>query len=78
MLNKNVVIYTNESQDSVKLKNILNEWDIDYEERNISENNDYLIELQKKGIFATPATFIDNYCIQGVQPDHLKTELNIN
>lgn len=56
---------------------MLNRWGVDFEEKNVTENRTYLKELQNHNIFAAPVTFIGDQCIQGVQHDRLKSELDL-
>ncbi|KHE71617.1 glutaredoxin family protein [Halobacillus sp. BBL2006] len=79
MSNAKVVVYTSQNCaqcDQVLAK--LSEWDIDYEERNVSENRAHFKELQSKRIYGTPATFIDDEKILGFQERKLKRTLGIS
>lgn len=60
MNNRNVTIYISEG--CVKCADLLaqmNKWNISYHVKNISKSSEYLEELQKMGIYGTPATFIE-------------------
>ena len=61
MEDKEVVVYI--SDDSRKCDQLLSELDnmgINYETKNVTKNKNYMEELQNKGVYGTPATFIDN------------------
>lgn len=60
-----------------KIKQDLKNWDIAYEERNVTENPGYFDELHKKGIFSTPVTFVDDQAFIGYRPNKMKEYLNI-
>ena len=61
-----------------KVKKQLEEWNIPYEERNVSEHREYFEELRSKRIFGTPATFINGKLILGFQPEKMKERLQIH
>lgn len=60
-----------------KIKQDLKNWDIAYEERNVTENPGYFDELHEKGIFSTPVTFVDDQPFIGYRPNKMKEYLNI-
>lgn len=81
MRDKEVVIYV--SEDSAPCKKLLNKmdkWDVSYQTKNVTNNSVYMKELQEKGIFGTPATFIEdqNSVILGVQEGKIKEGLGIS
>jgi glutaredoxin len=79
MSNAKVVVYTSQNCaqcDQVLAK--LSEWDVNFEERNVSENREHFKELQSKRIYGTPATFIDGEKILGFQERKLKRTLGIS
>ncbi|MRG87228.1 glutaredoxin family protein [Salinibacillus xinjiangensis] len=68
MNQEEIIVYTSQNcNQSKKVMNLLENWNKHYEERNISEDRSYLKELQQNGIYATPATFIEDKCILGYQ-----------
>ncbi|WP_082235578.1 glutaredoxin family protein [Halobacillus massiliensis] len=68
-----VVVYTsNGCSQCEKVIGKLSEWDIDFEEKNISENKTYFKELQRQNVYGTPATFIDDEKVLGYQERKLK------
>ncbi|WP_175615001.1 glutaredoxin family protein [Piscibacillus halophilus] len=78
MTKQSVTIYSHDqSQKSQRLKEQLDVWGVNYKEKNITDNPNYLLELQKQGVFATPVIFIDDTCIEGLQLDRIKHELQI-
>lgn len=75
----NVVVYT--SRDCNKCDLLISkftDWDIDFEERNISYNREYFKELQRNKVYGTPATFIDGEKILGFQEGKLKRKLGVS
>jgi thioredoxin reductase (NADPH) len=60
-----IVVYTNTGCPyCAKIKQDLKSWGFeDYEERNVGENPEYFDELHEKGIFSTPATFINDEAV---------------
>lgn len=78
MANQHVVVYT--SDKCVQCKRVvekLDDWGVDYEERNISADRSFIKELQENKIYGTPATFIGNYRVLGFQEYKLKKALGI-
>ncbi len=73
-----VTVYTsNNCKRSDELIHWLEQKDVDYTEKNISEERAYLEELQNSGVFGTPAAFVNNQTILGFQPNRMKQELNL-
>jgi thioredoxin reductase (NADPH) len=60
-----------------KVKEQLKEWDIPYEEKNVSEHKEYFEELQQRKIFGTPATLINGKIVLGFQREKMKKLLGI-
>lgn len=78
MSDQKVVVYT--SRNCAKCDQVvakLSEWEIDYEERNVSTNRDHFKELQNMKIYGTPATFVNQEKILGFQERKLKRALGI-
>lgn len=60
MIDRDVTIYISEGCiHCADLLEQMDEWEVPYRTKNISENSDYLQELQSEGIYGTPATFIE-------------------
>lgn len=79
MTSHRVIIYTSSNcTDCEKLVEKLNNWGVEYLEKNVSNNRGYLKELQNKGVFGTPATFIDDSPVLGLQESKLRYELSID
>lgn len=80
MREKDVMIYVSENSTPCKsLLSRMEEWDISYQTKNVTHNKEYMVELQEKGIFGTPATFIEDQesVILGVQESKIKHALGI-
>src|SRR5690625_5496046 len=61
MNEKKVVVYI--SEDSSKCDQLLFELDklaVNYETKNVTNNKNFMNELQNEGVYGTPATFIGN------------------
>ncbi|UOR10331.1 glutaredoxin family protein [Halobacillus amylolyticus] len=79
MNKQKVVVYTSVGcSQSEKVLSMLNEWNVAFEERSITDNNQNFKELQEQGIYATPATIIDNEKVLGYQKHKLKRTLGIH
>jgi len=81
MSQKTVVTYiSNNSLQCEELLRQLDEWEIDYELKNVSEERSYLQELQKANVFGTPATFVKkaNQVILGFSKGELRHALGIH
>lgn len=78
LLNPEVIVYTSRNcDDCEKVIGKLNEWEIKYEERNVSENREYFKELQGNNVYGTPAIFINGEKILGYQIRKMKQKLGI-
>ncbi|MYL51258.1 glutaredoxin family protein [Halobacillus litoralis] len=78
MGNPEVIVYTSRNcHYCEKVLGTLEDWEIDYEERNVSENRDHFRELQRNNIYGTPAVFIDGEKILGYQERKMKQKLRI-
>lgn len=80
MITKKVIIYVSKNcPTSEKLMAHLNQYQILFETKNVTENYQYLRELQEMGIFGTPIThFVDqNQIILGFQKNKLNDVLGI-
>ncbi|MEW9677265.1 glutaredoxin domain-containing protein [Lentibacillus sp. L22] len=77
MSTKHVMVYINNSNKRSKLLDQLDEWKIDYQTRNVTEHPEYLKELQEKGIYGTPVTFINGDPILGFQKEKMKDRLGL-
>ncbi|QHS24107.1 glutaredoxin family protein [Virgibacillus sp. MSP4-1] len=72
MTQKEVLLYTSDNCDQGrKIKQLLNDWNIPFQEKNISENRSYLKELQADKVYATPATYINGERVLGYQKEKL-------
>ncbi|BAC12560.1 hypothetical protein [Oceanobacillus iheyensis HTE831] len=74
-----VVVYVSEvNEPSKKVIELLNEYKITFEMKNVTVDKTYLQELQTKGIYGTPATEIDGEFILGYQKNKLKYALGLD
>jgi thioredoxin reductase (NADPH) len=75
-----IIVYTNTGCPYCsKIKQELQSWGFeDYEERNVGENPEYFNELHEKGIFGTPATFINDEAVIGYRPNKMKKILGVS
>lgn len=81
MSEKEAVIFI--SNNCVKCDDLLDqldEWNISYETKNVSDNREYMKELQEKGVYGTPATFVkdSSRAILGLQLNRIKQALGLN
>ena len=78
-MSANIIVYTSSGCPyCLKVKEQLKEWGLAYQERNVSENQEYFAELQNKKIFGTPATYIYDKVVLGFQPEKMKKLLEMN
>ncbi|GAA0447393.1 MAG: glutaredoxin domain-containing protein [Bacillota bacterium] len=80
MEESDVLVYI--SSDCKECENLLKhlkEWDISFRTKNVNENSNYMKELQEKGIYGTPATFIkeESEPILGFQKNKIKYRLGL-
>ncbi|MED3563135.1 FAD-dependent oxidoreductase [Bacillus xiapuensis] len=60
-----------------KVKSALNDWGIEYEERNASIHKEYFDQLKERKIYGTPATFINGKLVLGFQEKKFRKLLDI-
>jgi thioredoxin reductase (NADPH) len=73
-----IVLYSSTGcQYCAKIKNELKTWGYDYEERNVTENQEYFNDLHDKGIFSVPVTFLDETPVIGYRPNQMKKLLGV-
>jgi glutaredoxin len=78
---KSILIYVSDNcEKSDALLTHMKKWNVNYETRNISRNKEYLEELQSKGVFGTPATFIEGeqQPVLGFQKNEIKHILGLS
>ncbi|SFB04374.1 Glutaredoxin-related protein [Lentibacillus halodurans] len=79
MNGRDIIVYISEnSLQCEQLLDQLDQSDIHYECRNVTENQKYLDQLQKEGIFGTPATFVNNKVVLGSQFNKIKQNLGMS
>lgn len=72
MKEQNIRVYvSNNCTESNKLINLLEELDVAYEQKNVTENKSYMKELQAQKIYATPVAMINNNKVLGFQKNKL-------
>lgn len=78
MREKDVTVYiSNNCSQCDKLIAQLEEWNITFNTKNVNENHENMEQLQGRGVFGTPATFIDNQLILGFQLNKIKNVLGL-
>ncbi|PBB06053.1 MULTISPECIES: glutaredoxin family protein [Salimicrobium] len=71
-----IVLYTSRPCGQCdKVRDMLDSWEVTYEERMLSEDPGYLKTLQEAGIYGTPVTFIGDDRVLGVQENKLKKKV---
>jgi len=79
MSNQNVVVYTSDGcHYCERVLNQLNEWDIEYTEKNISQNETYHREMREYRLYGTPVTFVGDEKVLGFQKRKFKKLLGID
>ncbi|WP_174615738.1 glutaredoxin family protein [Virgibacillus ihumii] len=76
MNEKNVIVYVSDDCSQCdKLLEHLNKLNVNYQTKNVTENHKYMEQLQEKGVFGTPVTFVDNQMILGLQKNKMNRML---
>ncbi|SDK30834.1 glutaredoxin family protein [Sediminibacillus albus] len=79
MTKQNVVVYVSEDCSQCdKVLSHLENWEVEYTEKNISQNKQFIQELQHQKVYGTPAVFVDDLKILGFQKNKLKQALGID
>lgn len=60
MSNDAIIYISKNSSQCTDVVDLLEEMDVDYDVKDVSQHKKYLKELQDKEIYGTPATFIKN------------------
>ncbi|GAA4074930.1 MAG TPA: glutaredoxin family protein [Bacilli bacterium] len=72
MSEKEITVYTSDDcEESIQIIDYLKELQVNYNERNVSENRAYLTELQARNVYSVPAVFINNQVVLGFQKDKI-------
>jgi|SRR5699024_370463 len=67
-----IIVYTSDDcHESKQIIHLLDELEVDYEERNISQNRAYLKELQAKSIYSAPVLMFNNKAILGFRQEKI-------
>jgi thioredoxin reductase (NADPH) len=73
-----VIIYTSTGCGyCAQLKRWLDEHQVAYEERNVTENPAYFDELHARGIFTSPVAIIGDTPVVGYRPNKMKELLGV-
>ncbi|TQS76426.1 glutaredoxin family protein [Ornithinibacillus gellani] len=75
-----VIFISNNCEKCDDLLEQLDAWNISYETKNVTDNREYMKELQDQGVYGTPATFVKNgsRVILGLQFNRIKQALGVN
>ncbi|GGM34250.1 hypothetical protein GCM10011351_20300 [Paraliobacillus quinghaiensis] len=72
MHEENIQVYvSNNCTESNKLIHLLEELGVKHERKNVTENKDYMRELQQQKIYATPVAMVNNKKVLGYQKSRL-------
>ncbi|SET06090.1 Glutaredoxin [Salinibacillus kushneri] len=73
MRQNEVLVYTSDNcEQSQNVMQLLNQWDVPFQEKNISKHPPYLKELQADKVYATPVTYVRDERILGYQKGKLE------
>lgn len=75
---KQITVYTgDECSESKQIINLLEELEVEYTEKNVSKNRDYLTELQSRNVYSTPVIFIGDRVVLGYQRQKIQQLIEI-
>ncbi|WP_077624157.1 glutaredoxin family protein [Sediminibacillus massiliensis] len=78
MTRQSVVVYVSENcRQCDQLLSHLDKWEVDYIEKNVTNNKEHIKELQEHKVYGTPAVFIQDQKILGFQKSKIKKALGI-
>lgn len=66
------VYISDDCDESTQIIDYLNELSVEYNEKNVTKNREYLTELQARNVYSVPATFINNQVVLGFQKDKIR------
>lgn len=73
MCENNVIVYiSNNCSHCDKLVAHLNQWNIKYQTKNVTEDHENMEQLQERGVFGTPATLVEDEMILGFHINKIK------
>ncbi|MCM3742203.1 glutaredoxin family protein [Oceanobacillus luteolus] len=78
MTEHDVVVYVSDNnKQCLKVIELIEAYNVPYKVKNVSRERGYMKELQNKGIFGTPATFIkgEKRAILGYQKEKIRSAL---
>ena len=74
-----IIVYTSDDCDeSKKIIDYVNEQSVDYNEKSVSGDREYLKELQARNVYSVPAVFINHQVVLGFQKDKIKRLIQID
>ncbi|GAA0610603.1 hypothetical protein GCM10009001_29870 [Virgibacillus siamensis] len=77
MNERNVIVYVSDDCSQCdKLLAHLNTLNVNFQTKNVSENHEYMEQLQEKGVFGTPVTFVDDQMVLGLQKNKINRILS--
>lgn len=79
MNSEEVVLYVSDNSPKCqKVLELVKDYNVSYKIKNVTQNSDYLKEIQRSGIYSTPAMFVpgEKESIQGYQKDTIQRALN--
>ncbi|MDL4840143.1 glutaredoxin family protein [Aquibacillus rhizosphaerae] len=78
MKKQEVVVYvSNNCDDCEKVLTFLDRLGVQFQLKNVTDNQDYMRDLQKQKIYATPVVFIDDLSILGFQEERIMQVLGL-
>lgn len=78
-MDKKATVYVrSNSTECRKLIDLLDESNVDYDIKNVTEEPENLKQLQEHGVFSTPASFIGDTVVLGYQENKLKQTLGMH
>lgn len=68
-----ITVYSSDDCDeSIQIIDYLNELSVDYNEKNVTTNREFLTELQARDVYSVPAVIINNQVVLGFQKDKIR------
>ncbi len=68
-----ITVYSSDDCDeSIQIIDYLNELSVDYNEKNVTTNREFLTELQARDVYSAPAVIINNQVVLGFQKDKIR------
>ncbi|WP_186576311.1 glutaredoxin family protein [Aquibacillus kalidii] len=78
MTEQNVLVYVSDDcNECVEMMAFLDKYHVEYQVRNISNNQEYMRELQREKIYATPVAFVNKERVLGFQKNKLMSVIGL-